>query len=208
MKILLNSTLKETSQKIILEKEYFCILDHSTLLGIKKECDNIDKPLYTPPSDPPFITPVYIEEEEPVASQPRSDKKNFLKQDIILVLFVKASAGFNLLKQIKEQGALSPECADELYLHTMNLWVGDQSSFDKYIYPDFNMIEQHSNIPTLDYVMVQTYLPKKYSGFEKDAKSVDRIRFINEICFDRLPIIKISKRLNFSSKASEYAWEK
>ena len=104
---------------------------------------------------------------------------------------------------------MSENHSDELYLNTMNIWVGAERDFNDKIESDFSLNESKGDIPQLDFVILQILLPDNIPGYQIGLSSGERIDFFNIICENELPIIRFSNRLNFSvSNGARLSWEK
>lgn len=146
---------------------------------------------------------------------PSIEKENPSKEtwkkthDDVLVLFVKAGAGEELLKKLSIAGQLSGDVSEELYLNIMNLWMGSFMDFHDHFADSFNSAESRGATPALDFVMLKIDLQLQYGGLRKGKGSIERINAIEKLCEDNTRISQISKRLSFDSvPVNDFIWEK
>lgn len=226
MKIFIDSRIKHNNNAILFEKDYFCFLDEECFLGyvthseviLKNEdsssCYSEDG--FVPPvtskvghsDDSGFTPPVTTEVSDTQDIHPEmSSQQNILQQ--VLLLFVKADSGNNVISALEAEMKLSPKYADDLYIETMNLWVGTEKEFNEVVAPDFSHEDSKGDIPKLDFVIIQVQLHGDFEGYKMGANTIDRMKFFQQICNKELAITRISKRLNFTnSKGASISWEK
>ena len=129
--------------------------------------------------------------------------------DDTLVLFVKADAGEDLLKKLSIDRQLSSNVSEELYLNTMNLWMGSFIDFHNHFADSFNFVESRGTTPTLDFVMLKIDLQLQYGGLRKGKGNIERMNAIEKLCEDNTRISQISKRLSFDTiSVNDLIWEK
>lgn len=130
-------------------------------------------------------------------------------RDDVLVLFVKADSGEELLKKLSITGQLSSEVSEELYLNIMNLWMGSLMDFHNYFADSFNSAENRGTTSALDFVMLKIDLQLQYGGLRKGKGSIERMNAIEKLCEDNTHISQISKRLSFDTvSVNDLIWEK
>ncbi len=129
--------------------------------------------------------------------------------DEVLVLFVKADAGEDLLKKLSVTWQLSSEMSEDLYLNTMNIWMGSSINFHNQFTDAFNSAESKGATAALDFVMLKIDLKLQYGGLRKGKGNIERMNAIEKLCEDNARISQISKRLNFDVvPVSDFIWEK
>ncbi len=226
MKWIIDSHIKHDNNAILLEKKYFCIFEKECTFGyatysevILKNEDSHSRykeDNFIPPeaprgdqsNDSGFIPPVT---SEPTDTQV-SHSHIFSQQDNhrqVLLLFVKADSGNNIITALKSEMKLSPKYSDDLYIETMNLWVGTEKEFNTNFATDFSHEDSKGDIPKLDFIILQIQLHGDFKGYKMGASSVERMNFFKQICEKELTISRISRRLNFTnSKGASLSWEK
>lgn len=226
MKWLKDSHIKHEHDAILLEKEYFCILDKECMFGYATRSEVILKngnssshfteDTFVPPvntwehknTDSQFVPPVNDDED------PHTDSSSFTgvsKREVqnVLLLFVKADSGSSIITTLKSEMKLSPKYVDDLYLETMNLWVGTKESFNRDFASDFSLDNHKGDIPKLEFVIIQVQFVGNFKGYHKGANSMERMEFFKQICKAELPIVRLSNRLNFSnSPGASLSWIK
>ncbi|MBO5698895.1 MAG: hypothetical protein J6R79_02690 [Bacteroidaceae bacterium] len=129
--------------------------------------------------------------------------------DDILVLFVKAESGSNLLREIAANMQLHREQSEDLYLNVINIWMGSTKDFNTFFASSFNQKENRGESALLDFVMLKIDLQIQYAGLRKGNTSIERINAIGKLCDDNVCISQISQRLNFGVfPANNLIWEK
>jgi len=129
--------------------------------------------------------------------------------DDVLVLFVKADAGKELLKKLSVVGHLSGDVSEELYLNIMNLWMGSSVDFHNHFADAFSSAENRGSTTALDFVMLKIDLQLQYGGLRKGKGSIERMNAIEKLCDDNACISQISKRLSFDvAPVNDFIWEK
>ena len=226
MKLIIDSRIKHDSNAILLEKEYFCIFEEECTFGYTTHSEVILKNEdsssrykeddFIPPvtsrgdqsDDSGFVPPVTSETTDTQVSHSHSfPQQNNLHQ--VLLLFVKADSGNNIITALKSEMKLSPKYSDDLYIETMNLWVGTEKEFDTNFAVDFSHEDSKGDIPKLDFVILKIQLHGEFNGYKMGASSVDRMNFFKQICEKELTVSRISGRLNFTnSKGASLSWEK
>lgn len=226
MKWIIDSRIKHDSNAILLEKEYFCIFEEECTFGYATHSEVILKnedsssrykeDNFVPPvtsrddqsDDSGFVPPVNTETTDTQVSHSHSfPQQNNLHQ--VLLLFVKADSGNNIITALKSEMKLSSKYSDDLYIETMNLWVGTEKEFDTHFAVDFSQEDSKGDIPKLDFVILQIQLYGDFNGYKKGDSSVERINFFKQICDKKLTVSRISRRLNFTnSKGASISWEK
>lgn len=131
------------------------------------------------------------------------------KTDDILLLFVKAENGGNLLREISSTMQLHSEQSEDLYLNVINIWMGTAEDFNTFFASSFNQRESRGDSALLDFVILKIDLPVQYGGLRKGKSSIERMNAIGKLCDDNVRISQISKRLNFGVlSAKDLIWEK
>lgn len=226
MKWIIDSHIKHEDNKTLLVNRYFCLLDRKCILGYTKHSEVICRNERTTSSssidtfispinsqenkyvDTSFVPPIKDDSIEDISYPSNSEVTKYGIQNILL-LFVKADSGNNIISALKSKMKLSPIYFDNLYLETMNLWVGSKKQFDENIVSDFSLADSKGEIPKLDFVIIQIQLCDNFSGYQKGASSIDRMNFLKHICDKELSIARFSNRLNFeNSKGASFSWEK
>lgn len=139
----------------------------------------------------------------PPVQQPKS------KTDDILILFVKAEGGSNLLREIEGNMLLHSEQSEDLYLNVTNIWMGTTEDFNTFFASCFNQKESRGDSPLLDFVLLKIDLRVQYGGLRKGKSSIERMNAIGKLCDDNVRISQISKRLNYGLlSGKELIWEK
>lgn len=209
MKWQIDSHVKHENNVVLLEKKYFCILEEECTLGYATHTEVILKNNSSSNrcSDDNFVPPV--NSQEPKNNDfgfipPVNDDANTMPHNQIvstnvghdvqqvLLLFVKADSGNSIISDLKSEMKLSPRYSDELYLETMNLWVGTRKQFDEKMASDFSHVESKGDVPKLDFVIIQLQLHKDCQGYQQGASSIERINFFKHICNQELSIVRFS----------------
>lgn len=137
------------------------------------------------------------------------NKQSKPKTDDILILFVKAKSGDNLLREITGNMQLNSEQSEDLYLNVINIWMGSTEDFNTFFASCFNQKESLGDSALLDFVMLKIDLIVQYDGLHKGKNSIERMNSIEKLCDDNTHISQISKRLNFDVlPAKNLIWEK
>lgn len=145
----------------------------------------------------------------PVERESHSKKTWEETHDEVLVLFVKADAGEGLLKKLSVTWQLSSEMSEDLYLNTMNLWMGSSVDFRNQFTDAFNSAESKGATAALDFVMLKIDLKLQYGGLRKGKGNIERMNAIEKLCEDNARISQISNRLSFDAvPVSDFIWEK
>lgn len=139
-----------------------------------------------------------------------SSKETWEKtHDDILVLFVKADSGKELLKKLSVTERLSSDISEELYLNIMNLWMGSFMDFHNHFADPFKSTESRGTTPALDFVMLKIDLQLQYGGLRKGKSNIERMNAFEKLCEDNTRISQISKRLSFDTvSVNDLIWEK
>lgn len=226
MKWIIDSRIKHDCNAILLEKEYFCIFEEECTFGYATHSEVILKNEDSPSryKEDNFIHPVTSKDDQsddsgfvpPATSETTntqvSHSHSFSRQNNllqVLLLFVKADSGNNIITALKSEMKLSPKYSDDLYIETMNLWVGNEDEFNTNFAPDFSLEDSKGDIPKLDFFILQIHLHGDFHGYRMGDSSIERMDFFKQICEKELTISGISNRLNFSiSKGASLSWEK
>lgn len=226
MKWIIDSHIKHEDNATLLVNRYFCLLEKKCILGYTKHSEVIYRNEKTTSSSSvdTFISPINSQENNsddssfvpPIKddsvddiSYPSNSEVTKYGIEKVLLLFVKADSGSNIISALKSKMKLLPNYFDNLYLETMNLWVGSKKQFDEEIVSDFSLADSKGEIPKLDFVIIQIQLCDNFSGYQKGANNIDRMDFLKHICDKELSIVRFSNRLNFeNSKGASLSWEK